>query len=313
MAEIRKINVGLVQARSYEPQHIIRRVDELCGAVGFKPHWGDHVVLKPNLVSSAGLNDLACTHPEFVGSVASWFLDHGCKVWVGDSPASGSCRAAMKTVGLDKIIQKFGLAVAPFEETVLTTLDCGLQVALCRDALECDLLVNLPKVKSHIMVRVTLAVKNYFGLVKGWRKAMAHQRYGGGGDASLFIDMLCDLSQLVPDGVSLCDGITAMHVTGPMDGEPYLLGLLGCSLLPQALDVGLLAVLGVEPEQSPLWNRLDTRNIFGNNMEDCCFPLLSPEDFDASGFIIPSHLDPVRFTLKHVVTSICKRLSRRKN
>jgi uncharacterized protein (DUF362 family) len=307
MDDMKKIDVGFVKAASYEPQLITRQVDELCRSVGFKPVRGDHVVLKPNLVVAAEVNDLACTHPQFVAGVAAWFLDHGCRVRVGDSPAFGNCRSAMKTVGLNQVVQRLGLGVAPFEGTVVTELDCGINVAICRDALDCDLLVNLPKVKSHSLVRVTLAVKNYFGIVKGWRKAMLHQVHGGG-SASAFIDMLCDLVQLVPAGISLCDGITAMHVTGPVDGEPFPLHLMGCSLVPHALDAGLLTVLGVEPERSPLWCRLDQRAVFGNNPADISFPLLSPQDFETSGFIVPAHLDPVRFTLKHVLTSLWKRL-----
>ncbi len=288
---MKKIKVGLVSATSYRAKLILQRVDELLTAVAFKPVRGDQVLLKPNLVAPAEVYDLACTHPEFVGGVASWFLDHGCRVRVGDSPASGSCQRAMRIGGLDKVVQKLGLEVAPFQDTVRARLECGATVSICRDALDCDLLVNLPKVKSHALMRVTLASKNYFGIVKGWRKAMAHQVHGGG-EARPFVDMLCDLSQLVPASISICDGIEAMHVTGPMGGESYPLHLMGCSVYPQSLDAALLAVLGVPPELSPLWCRLAERGIFGNNLEDLTFPLLSPADLMVEDFIVPAMLHP---------------------
>lgn len=306
---MRKIDVGLAQACSYTSD-LTQRIDELFQVVGFKVSRGDHVVLKPNLVAPAVLDDLACTHPEFVGGVAMWFLDHGCRVRVGDSPASGSCAHALEIVGLSKIVQKLGLEVAPFQQTVRTKLDCGVTVSICRDVLECDHLVNLPKVKSHALVRVTLAVKNYFGIIKGWRKAMAHQVHGGGDGAS-FIDIICDLPKVVPAGVSLCDGITAMHVTGPMDGKPYPLHLMGCSLSPVALDVALLEILGVNPESSPLWCTFAKRGVFGNDFSHLNFPLLSPDDFSVEDFIVPTHLNGIRFNVRHVVLSLLKRLTLR--
>lgn len=308
--EMDKINVGLVKATSYQSELITQRVDALFTSVGFRPTSGDRVLLKPNLVAPSVLHDLACTHPEFVGGAARWFLDHGCKVYVGDSPASGSCRYAMGIVGLDKVVQNLGLHVAPFAETVPLKLQCGVTVAVCRDVLDCDLLVNLPKVKSHSLVRVTLAVKNYFGMVKGWRKAMAHQIHGGG-DAASFIDILCDLPQLVPPGISLCDGIVAMHVTGPMGGKPYPLHLMGCSIAPHSLDASLLAILGVVPAQSPVWKRLKERGVFGNDLTELHFPLLSPGDLAVDDFIVPVHLKSVRFGLRHVVKSVVNRLQLR--
>ncbi len=303
---MKKINVGFTSINTYQLEHIAIQVDRLFQAVGFNVSTGDRVVLKPNLVAPAMLHDLACTHPEFVGGVATWFLDHGCHVRVGDSPASGSCAHAMEIVGLNKIVQKLGLDVAPFTETVRTKLDCGVTVSICRDVLECDQLVNLPKVKSHALVRVTLAVKNYFGIIKGWRKAMTHQVHGGG-DAGSFIDIICDLPNVVPQGVSICDGITAMHVTGPMGGKPYPLQLMGCSVSPVALDVALLSILGVNPKSSPLWCKCAERDVFGNDVNHLDFPLLAPADFLCDDFIVPLHLDAVRFNMGHVALSLIKR------
>ncbi len=307
---MKKIDVGLLRETSYSRERIRQRVEELFTAVCFQPSRGDLVLLKPNLVAPAVVHDLACTNPEFVAGVASWFLDHGCRVRVGDSPASGSCQHAMTIVGLDKVVQKLGLETASFSQTVTTRLNCGVKVEICCDALDCDLLVNLPKVKSHGLVRVTLATKNYFGIIKGWRKAMAHQVHGGG-DASSFIDILCDLPQVIQQSISLCDGITAMHVTGPMGGEPYPLHLMGCSVSPHSLDASLLAVLGVEPELSPLWCRFDQRRVFGNNLAELNYPLLSPSDLAARDFIVPGQLNPVRFNLTHAAGSVLKRLQRR--
>lgn len=307
---MKKIDVGFTSIDTYQPEQIGRQVDRLFQAVGFKPVTGDHIVLKPNLVAPSRLNDLACTHPQFVEGVAAWFLDHGCRVRVGDSPASGSCAYAMDVQGLSGVVQKLGLEIAPFQKTVPVRLDGGVKVAVCCDALECDHLINLPKVKSHALVRVTLAVKNYFGIVKGWRKAMTHQIHGGGDGAS-FIDIICDLPKVVPGSVSLCDGITAMHVTGPMGGKPFALNMMGCSTSPVALDAGLLAVLGIDPAVSPLWCRFDQRSVFGNNVEDLNFPLLKPQDIRCTGFIVPAHLNSIRFDLTHVAGSVFKRLKLR--
>lgn len=301
-----KIPVAMGRCPSYQPEAIAGIVDELLAALPFTVSPGSQVLLKPNLVAAGSVADLACTHPHFVAGVARCFLERGARVAVGDSPATGSGLRAMHICGMTEALRGLPVTVAPFQQTRRLTTRSGLEIAVAVDALECDYFINLPKVKSHSQTRVSLAVKNHYGIIKGWCKAWGHQVHGRG-EARAFFELLADLPLLVPPGISLCDGITAMHVSGPMDGEPYPLAVVAASPSAVALDSALMAVIGLDPELSPLWRVCRDQGDGGHCLADLAFPLLSPDQVRVDDFQVPAGLKPVRFTAGHVLTSLAGR------
>lgn len=299
--------VAIARCMAYQRQDIAGVTDELFAALSFTVSRGSTVLLKPNLVASGYKYDLACTHPEFVAGVAQWFIDQGARVVVGDSPATGSGPRAMAICGMIEALKGLPVSVAPFQETRTVKTRCGIDIPVVVDALECDYFINLPKLKSHSQVRVTMAVKNLYGIIKGWRKAWGHQVHGKG-DARPFFELLANLPLLVPPGVSLCDGITAMHVSGPMDGEPYPLGVMAASPTALALDRALMAVIDMDPELSPLWCACRDREDAGHDLLTLDFPLADPSDVQVFDFRVPGELNPVRFSARHVLGSVAARL-----
>lgn len=305
---MQKIPVALCCCEDYGRDRLKGKVAELLTASGFQITAGMRLLLKPNLVMARRYHDLACTHPALVAAVAEYCLDCGAVVQVGDSPATGNARQAMLTLGMTEALAALPVEVVEFAATVRRRLPCGLTVAVARAALECDHLFNLPKVKAHGQVRLTMAVKNYFGLIKGWRKAMIHQRYGGRGGRT-FMDILIELPALFPSGVSLIDGVLAMEGTGPMDGRECPLALLGCSQDPYALDTALLAVLGVDNQQVPLWQAAVSQQFPGTELSALTYPLASPDQLRPQDFLVPDQLAPLCFTFSHVVDSLRGRLA----
>jgi uncharacterized protein (DUF362 family) len=269
------------------------KVDELLRALSFAVGPGQKVLLKPNLVAAAGGDGLAVTHPRVVRAVAEWCCDHGAVVSVGDSPAFGSGAMVMARCGMTAALAGLPVTIAPFSRQQRLTTASGLSVMVAADIFDHDLLINLPRLKAHGQLRVTMAVKNYFGVVVAWRKAMAHMRHGGG-DGS-FVRLLVDLLELLPDGVSVIDGIVAMHRGGPLAGEPLPVGVLGASENPVALDTAMLAVIGLLPELSPLWVECARRRLPGSRFAELRFPLAQPTAVAVAGFVVPEILDPIRF------------------
>lgn len=303
---MKRNSVAIKRCLAYQRQGIVGLISELCAALSFTVSRGSTVLLKPNLVAPGSKADLACTHPEFVAGVAQWFIDQGARVVVGDSPATGSGLRAMKICGMTEALKGLPVSVAPFQETRTVTTRGGIDVPVVIDALECDYFINLPKLKSHSQTRVTMAVKNHYGIIKGWRKAWGHQVYGKG-DARLFFELLADLPLLVPPGLSLCDGITAMHVRGPMDGEAYPLGVMAASPTALALDRALLAIIDMDPELSPLWRACRDREDVGHDLQTLAFPLAHPSEVQVFDFRVPDELNSVRFGARHVLGSVAAR------
>ena len=271
--------VGLLRQSTYDRAAIKEQINTLCRVLAFKAPRSGTVLLKPNLISANRQDGLACTHAEFIAATAEWFIDHGCKVLVGDSPAFGATRGVMAALGMDASLRGLPVTLVDFTHGVGKELPCGAKVRVARPALECDLLVNLPKCKAHCLLLVTLGVKNLFGTVLGWRKPWLHMTHGA--THQEFCRVLADLLALFPNTFTLLDGIVALHESGPIHGSPYDLGVVAASDNPVAIDTTMLQVLGLEPARSPLWRECLGRGLAGADSEAISYPLSRPA---GSGF-----------------------------
>lgn len=285
--------VGLVPCCRYDRRLLKGQVEVLCSALGFRVSPGSRVLLKPNLVTAVRNKGLACTHPEVVAAVAEWFLDQGAKVRVGDSPAFGTALGVMAACGISAALKGLPVTMVNFAEPQPVRLASGFSVGVARAIGECDLLVNLPKIKAHGQLYLSLAVKNYFGAVVGFRKPWLHARHGD--IDNRFEAMLVDLLDVLPGGITLADGVMAMHGDGPVAGKPFPLQLLAAGLNPVALDTALIAVLGLPLEASPVWRECLRRKLAGSTLNELSFPLAGVEEVAAQGFQPPFCLRPVSF------------------
>ena len=301
--------VGILRAREYECGKIKGAVDQICSAVDLHVKPGSRVLLKPNLVSGRGKEHLACTHPVFIRAVAEWFVDHGAVLSIGDSPAFGSAQGVMQATGITDALKGLPIKQADFAKSVKVRLNGGVAVDIASQPLECDMLVNLPKVKAHSQLYVTLAIKNYFGTVVGFQKPVWHLRYGNQEDR--FASHIIDLLAVLPGGITLVDGITAMHKTGPVAGEPYPLGLLAGSLNPVAVDTAFLKVLGLDNAKSFIWQECVARQMAGAKYDLLKFPLLDPTDVQVTDFRAPEMLLAVSFNpFRMLVSAVRRQLAR---
>ncbi len=307
MHETSTIPVALTRCRSYESTELKDAVDRIFRAADFTVRPGAVVLLKPNLVSagSAPLH-LACTSPVLVRAVAEWLADHGARTRIGDSPAFGSARMVMRACGMLQKLAGLPIEVLNFDRPVSVDLPCGLKVPVARAALESDVLLNLPKFKAHGQMYVSLGVKNYFGVVVGWRKALHHVLHGDLGNR--FEMLLVDLPALFPGTFSLVDGIVAMQRTGPMKGDPHDLGVLAGAFDPVALDTALLEVIGAEAGRSPLWRECFRRGLPGTNTTLLAYPMSRPDELQVGDFHLPESLSPVTFHPGRILIGGCRRL-----
>lgn len=297
--------VFLSRLPGYDDPNLDATCARLLEAAGCRPARGDEVLVKPNLVAPAN-TALSCTHPSVVRAVCRYLADCGARAVVGDSPAFGTARVVARACGLNRALSGLPARVVNFSSPRQVALEGGGSVGVATQALDASLIVNVPRFKVHDQMLLTLAVKNFFGAVAGFRKALAHQTRGGRGNR--FESMILDVCLALPPSVSLVDGVVAMHVYGPARGEPFGLGLLGAGADPVALDASLHAVLGLAPDASPLGREAARRGL----AQGAAHPWLSPGDFDAAGFVLPARLDPVRFEARRFVRgrlrSLCARL-----
>lgn len=310
MPETTPIPVALSRCLSYRVDELKTALDFVLQAGGLTVRPGSVVLLKPNLVSAgSGPAHLACTSPAVVAAVTEWCLDQGARVQIGDSPAFGSGRSVMQACGMLEALAGLPVEVVDFDRYRRVDLPCGRKVPVAAAALDCDLLLNLPRVKAHTQLYVSLAVKNYFGVVTGWHKALHHARHGD--LANRFEALLADLPGLFPGSFTLVDGIVAMQRTGPMKGEAFPLSLLAGGFDPVALDTAILEIIGADPRRSQLWAECQRRGLPGTDQARLAFPLARPEELKVENFLLPELLSPVTFHPGRILVGGCRRLAAR--
>ena len=301
-----KISCALIKRADYGPR-LAGDVEKLVRAAELPFTRGCKVLVKPNLLTGV---PLACTHPAIVAAVCEILLERGCKVEVADSPGFGSVKGVAKIIGLEKALAPLGLKILPMDRPVPLQLKSanvrGLAVfKVSRRALECDYMFSLPKIKAHAQMRLTLAVKNCFGCVCGFRKALIHAKEGK--RPELFAACLAALWASLPPVCALADGIVAMHQTGPVKGAPYPLGLLGACGAAEALDTAIMRILSVPDVLCPLAEAIAKQKNRRINFAEMEFPFLSPKDFDVRDFRVPASLAPTSFSPGRLCKSLLRR------
>ncbi|MGM0611501.1 MAG: DUF362 domain-containing protein [Thermodesulfobacteriota bacterium] len=210
---------------------------------------GQRVLVKPNLV--AGKNrGLGCTDPRFVYEACRCLIDLGAKVSVGDSPAFGSGDKVARTIGLDHVLATLGLSVKTLGAKKKMSI-CGENVNLSSFALEADVIVNLPKLKTHSQMRISAAVKNLFGCLPGFQKALWHARIGS--DRQAFARFILEISDCFPRVFNLVDAVTVLHRGGPIQGQSFCLQSVLSGDDALAVDTAIYSLLGLLPDDVPLW------------------------------------------------------------
>jgi uncharacterized protein (DUF362 family) len=274
--------------------------------LGLPPNLpGQKILLKPNLISGHG-SPLSCTDGHLLAALAELFSDRGAHILLGDSPAFGSAGSVLQKRGIEPLISRFNIKIVEFITPVKKELAHDFTVTVSAEALDCDLFVNVPKIKAHKQMFVTCAVKNLFGIVLGMRKALAHMMHGK--THIRFADLMLDLIALLPPHISIVDGIEAMHRDGPISGERLDLGCLAGAEDPVAMDTAILHLLELDLKKAPIWQAAARRDMVGSKVDNLIYPLSKPADFRGSGFIAPDVLYPVPFNPARFMLSSVRRI-----
>jgi uncharacterized protein (DUF362 family)/Pyruvate/2-oxoacid:ferredoxin oxidoreductase delta subunit len=207
------------------------------------------VVVKPNLLAPASPQRAMLTHPMVVRGVVEYALERGGKVQISDSPAMGTFEKVLNESGIREGLKGLEVTYKEFKDSA--TVDVGepfKKIEIARDAMDADVLINLPKLKTHSQMLLTLGVKNLFGCIVGFRKPQWHLRAGV--DREVFATLLVRIYQTLKPKLNILDGILAMEGEGPgKGGRPKELGILLGSADAVALDVMVCRLLRLREDQ----------------------------------------------------------------
>lgn len=226
------------------------RVFDHAGWGDRRPVAGKRVLLKPNLLTERKPEQAVTTHPEVVRHVIRRFKAAGAQVSVGDSPAStANLRNVWQASGLEAVCAEERVPLISFEQAGVRSFERdGFAFSVAAPVLAADLVVNLPKVKSHSLTMLTAAVKNIYGAVPGYAKTTLHRLYP---KPEIFGRLVRTLWQVMPPSWTLADAVVGMEGQGPANGRPVKLGFLAASDNPFALDRALCDVLHIDVKRVP--------------------------------------------------------------
>lgn len=301
--------VSLVSAHSYEEgalRQSLTQVLEPLGGMAAIVKPGDRVLLKPNLLTGSRPTKECITRTEVVACVAQMVREAGGDPFLGDSPAFGSARGVLKNNGYLPLLERLELPIVEFSGQRFPVENEELRsLRLSKEALNADVVINLPKVKSHMQLTLTLGVKNLFGCVPGKMKAWWHMELGK--DPRKFALMLIETAKAIAPELTIVDGILGHEGNGPSGGEPRELGVLAAAQDVFALDRALTEILGVDPQTVPTIALAMELGLCGD-LTAIDFPHATPEALKVENWQLPSTMMPIDFAMPRVIKSTFRNL-----
>jgi uncharacterized protein (DUF362 family) len=301
--------VTVIRCRTYNQLEISEsaaRLFTLLGGIGKFIKRGDRVLLKPNLLAARPKEHAVQTDPAVILEFARILKDYGAKPFVGDSPGWGSVFTNIKALELDEPLRKLGVSVRQLDRPRLCRIGKrNTLVGISSAALDADVIINLPKFKSHQQLVATFAVKNMFGCVSGKQKALWHFRKGK--NPHDFCEMLIDIYNYLKPALTIIDAVIAMDGPGPIRGRARPLGWLIGGVDPLACEVICSELVAINPDNVPIITTAKKMNI---GCADRANIIVNGDDFssDISRDFQPAKPIPLRFSLPHVCKSICKQI-----
>lgn len=242
--------VVVLKCEKYDVEKIYEKikwaVNELGGMNQLIPS-NKKVLLKPNMLVATDKENAATTNPAVFEAVARLFHEHQYDLSFGDSPGFGNPTKVATKTGMKAAADKYGIPQADFVNgKTISTPESVLckQFEIANAVLETDAIVNIAKMKSHALQRITGAIKNPFGCVVGFNKGLMHSRFT---NAYNFAEMIIDLNNYLKVDLHILDGIVAMEGNGPRNGDPVKMNVLLVSTDPVALDTVFCRLVDVNP------------------------------------------------------------------
>jgi uncharacterized protein (DUF362 family)/NAD-dependent dihydropyrimidine dehydrogenase PreA subunit len=271
--------VSIVNVNDYDsiPNAVVSAIQLIENSLSFDISNSEQILLKPNLLRAS---KNACSQSSVVEGVILYLKEQGISmdnVLIGDSPGQQgkSVSDIAEEIGMFEVCEEHGIKLIDFGSGVPV-------VEMIKDAIslkefrvaktikDCDVLINLPKLKSHAEATMTGAIKNYWGIIPGGLKAKYHLL---GKSADEFGEVLADnFSWIVknkPHRLTVYDLQEIMEgAMGPAAGKMTQWDLILVGTDELALDVIALEIGKFKPKNVPHVKNAIERNLGVGNLEN---------------------------------------------
>lgn len=227
----------------------IRQAGDLAGTIaalfemlGCADLGGKNVFVKPNMLKAAQPDEAAVTDPGLISETVRYLERSGAYVGVGDNPVPNHAYSEMTIAEacgfIDAAHGKFKNIGT--QSKMLRLHGMLKEVYVSRDILDCDMLVSLPKFKTHDLTVMSLTVKNQFGIVPGGQKPLIHSRFPRIRD---FSRVLLEIYRIRPPDAIIVDLLKVRDARGRTRSP----GMLVAGTDGHAVDYVCALIAGVPP------------------------------------------------------------------
>jgi uncharacterized protein (DUF362 family) len=233
---MKKARVALLTCATYDRDHLRQKILEGLAQIGFDTGIleGRRVAVKPNLLNASLPEKAIVTHPEIFRAVVRIVKEHGGRPVLVESPAFEPLKKVLRKTGYERVVQEEGCEVADTGEATLVSRDNGgkyRRFEVAKAFADADVVINIPKLKTHSLTHLTGAVKNLFGMIHGLEKGKWHLRARTKAE---FAEFLLDFYDALIHGferpkhfVHLMDAVVGMEGDGPgASGDAREIGAL---------------------------------------------------------------------------------------
>jgi uncharacterized protein (DUF362 family)/NAD-dependent dihydropyrimidine dehydrogenase PreA subunit len=223
---------------------------------------GKKILIKPNVLRSSEAKEGITTHPAVLKAVVEKVESlKPASIIVGDNPG-------MFSYGQNELcFQKSGLMEAAKgyyqnigNESLSKDFDPAFmaKVGLSRAVVEADIIISLPKFKTHGLTVITGAIKNSYGLLPGAQKARLHK---AAGNPLRFHELIVEVFRLRVPELFIVDAIVGMEGNGPASPDLRDIGVILASDNAVAMDAVIAFMMGCDPGWLPFLQKAKEKNL----------------------------------------------------
>ncbi len=245
------------------------------------------MLIKPNLLTDRSPECAVTTHPEVVRAIIRLVRRLGAKPVVADSCASAiEMEFVWDRTGFLALCDEESVPLLNLEQSGARGFDVdGMRFSIAKPVLDADIVINVPKLKTHVLTVLTNAVKNMYGAMPGYQKTMGHKRYTHPSRIGEFISVLYSI---IRPGLTVCDAIVGMDGSGPSGGDPAPLGFIAASKDGVALDAAMCELLNIDIKLVPYFEGLKRRGVGDCDIRNIEMVGDLADSFALSRFRLPS-------------------------
>jgi len=256
--------VSIVRCKEYELKQVESAIRKSLKLINFEIPKNKKILLKPNVLGHFGgsKSQAITTHPIIIKALANIF--HRNKLFLGDSSGQPDTDKALQETHLKETAESSGIKVINFDRAPKVLVNFhGEHLRhqyIAKIVKEADLIINIPKLKTHSLTLYTGAIKNLFGIIPGSRKSQLHYITK---TEQKFSEMLIDILKTINPKLTIMDAIVGMDGNGPSMGSPHHSGIILASENPSALDVTALKLISFNPNDITAIKLAKKEKLFG--------------------------------------------------